>query len=434
MLKRVRQNSSAWNREMFLVFPLGSAKLKVGRMWEGDPFKGLMFIDVKDALTITYPVNAINLVASIVNMDDDANKNDNFFSLVGTYAPEGSVFSGSLGLYHRVTNDSSTSGTYIEDRPQYLAVALGIAQEPWTLGITGAFMFGDKDINTGGVSTSYDYKGYAFDIRAGYDFAKISNIPLTAEVIFGLGSGDDNPNDRDFESFQGISPGYFHGAIFKDVGDPRIGGAPEVLNHGGIEANGLGNQRMLALNLKYQATDDLSLGLFGGMFWLTEDKNVNLNATSGGATYLNNHIGNEVALTADYSLAKNLNLHLQAAWFMGDNGMYDTTATTTPGDTASEYLVMLALGSSKKTIIRLRLLWSNTASNLSVQILTYLIGQASCLTKSAETADLLGSLTYCPLIETFRGRLWLKSCVCTRKIKTKCIFRVNQLKQIKTQI
>ncbi|MBI5683332.1 MAG: hypothetical protein HZC45_09285, partial [Deltaproteobacteria bacterium] len=48
-----------------------------------------------------------------------------------------------------------------------------------------------------------------------------------------------------------------------------------------------------------------------------------------------------VALTADYSLAKNLNLHLQAAWFMGDNGMYDTTATTTPGDTASEYLVML---------------------------------------------------------------------------------------------
>lgn len=335
------QDSTAWNRELFLVFPVGGASIKVGKSWEEHPFKGIMYIDVQEGIHITYPVGNISLVASIISMDDASSINDNFLSLIGTYAPEGSAVNGSVGLYRRIANDSSTAGTYIKDRPNYLAGEVNISNEPWTISITGAYMFGDKDITTGGVAASYDYKAYAFDIRAGYDFAKPYNLPLTLELIYGLGSGDDNASDRYFKSFTGISPGYFHGAIFKDVGDPRVGGAPEVLNHTGIEANGLGNQRMLALNLSYQATDDLSFGLFGGMFWLTKKNGVNLNDPSGGVNYLNSKLGNELAITTDYSLAKDLTLHLQAAWFMGDDGMYTSTSASTPGDTASEYLVMI---------------------------------------------------------------------------------------------
>lgn len=331
-----------WYREMSIKFPLGPVTVKVGRMWDEHPFKGLIYVDVKDAIKLTYPLKPqLNLTASFVNIDDESDKSDNFYSLIGRYSPQGSSLRGAVGWYQRVVNGSTQAGEYVEDRPHWLAATLDIVKEPFSLSLTGAYLFGDRKISAGGTTSSYDYNAYAIDIRGGYDFSKASSIPLSLEAIIGIGSGDKNPEDRKLRTFQGLSPGYSHGAIFKDVGDPRVGGAPEVLNHESIEANGLGNQTMAALNLNYQATERLSLRLFGARFYLTEKTNANPNLTSGGTTYKDDHLGDEIAVTLDYSLAEGLLLSLQAAWFLPGNGMYPSTATATPGDTVPEYLAFI---------------------------------------------------------------------------------------------
>ncbi len=326
-----------WHREMFLTFPLGKAMVKVGRMEVEDPFKGLMYVDVRDGVKVIYPLSpSLSADISIWSMDEEDAKRDILYTLLLRYKPLDSDTRGALGWYFRAVNDSTASGQYTEDRPQWLVATVDTERDGLTIKVTGAYLLGDR--KTDGLA--YEYEAYAFDIRGGYDLARRWMVPLTFEVIIGYGSGDGDPNDRDLETFFGPSPAYLHGAVFKDVGEPRIGGVPEALNHGGIEADGIGNQKMFALNLTYQVTDRLSLGLFGARFWLTEERKANLNTTSG-TTYRDNHLGDEATITADYLLRRDLTLHLQAGWFLPAQGMYQSLSAQTPADVVSEYLAMI---------------------------------------------------------------------------------------------
>ncbi len=321
-----------WHREMYISFPLGRARIKVGRMETEDPFKGLLYAGVSDGLKVAYPISpSLSTDISIRDLDEEDGRRDILYSLLIRYNSPDQPVRGALGWYMRAAEDSTT-----EDRPQWLAATIDTHREGLTFKVTGAYLFGDR--KAGGLS--YRYGAYAFDIRGGYDLSRRWGVPLALGIVMGYGSGDDDPGDRDLETFLGPSPAYFYGGIFKDVGEPRTGGLPEALNHGGLEAQGIGNQRILAIDLTYRATERLDLGLSVARFWLTQERDANLNTTSG-TTYKKNHLGDEITLTADYLLSEGLTLHLQAAWFFPAQGMYPSTSTRTPEDTASEYLAMI---------------------------------------------------------------------------------------------
>ncbi|MBI5683092.1 MAG: hypothetical protein HZC45_08015 [Deltaproteobacteria bacterium] len=342
------QTSSAWNREMFLKFPIGGASVMVGKYWAASPYTlgEIMFMDVKEALTVTIPVNNdLKLVGIIVDLNSSAaGSYDNIsgigYRLIGNYAPKGSMYSGAVGFYYNVLNDSATTAnTYVEDRPMWLAGTINAAQGAWSASLTGAYKFGDKDSNASGVITSYNYKAHAFDVRASYDFAKAGGPPLSLTAILGVGSGDDNKTstDTDLEEFTSPSPSYTHTAIFLDHGDAAEGGAQ--LSHAArSQAGGIGNLTMLALKAAYKLTDKTTLNITGATFSLTDE-------TTGVAssTYQSDNLGQELDIAITHNLAKGLNLTLSGAWFIPDEKGWtlSTASTLASDDTIAEYMAKL---------------------------------------------------------------------------------------------
>ncbi|MBI5683330.1 MAG: alginate export family protein [Deltaproteobacteria bacterium] len=353
------QTSSAWNREMFLVFPLGGATVKIGKFWAEHPFNGVIFTGVAEQAYYIYPVTSdLTLIAAFVDADDTADKAMSVHVLVGIYKPKASIFSGAFGFYHGTLNDSSgstyvlnasglpgattlTNQYYVEGRPMWLAGQIDAAQGPWKVGLTGASQFGDVDVTIpGGAVLTNNLTGYAFDARASYDFAKAGGPPLTLELVVGYGSGDDNANDNDINTFTGPLPSYTHTAIFLDQGDAGEGGAQ--LRHAGRADllnthNGIGNLKWIGLKAAYKATDKTTFKLTGASFYLAQEK------VTGGTSYQDSELGQELDAALVHNLAKGLNLTLSGAWFMPNAKGWTTTtaATTASTDTISEYMAKL---------------------------------------------------------------------------------------------
>lgn len=336
------QDSSGWNREMFLQFPLGGAVVKVGKYWATSPYTLGEFIHMGtwEGLTITYPVSpALTLIASVFDTSDASEDDAKLYALVIPYSPAGSVFSGVLGWYYYVDNNSTTAGTYREDRPMWLVGTVAAAQGPWNVRLTGAAMFGDTDINIAGVSSSYDYNAHAYDVRASYNFAKAGGPPLTLEAIYGYGSGDDNQtaSDRDYKEFRTPTPSYTHTSIFLDGGDSGDGGA-QLAHPARSQAGGIGNLSWIGLKASYKLTAKSTLNASASTFYLAEKT-----ANNPSYDYQDDELGQEYNLAFVHQLAKGLSLTLSGAWFIPNEKGWTTTtaAATAPDDTVSEYMTKL---------------------------------------------------------------------------------------------
>ena len=333
-----------WHREMFIRFPFGPATVKVGRAWAGHPFKGIMFRGVKDALVVKYPLGPdTKLVGVLVDLDDTADKSAVGYRVIVVHRPAGSILGGAVGWYYNVVNNSQTPGSYIEDRPMWLAGTLDYTNGPVRASLTGAYKFGDKDWTTSSGTTSYDYSAYAVDARASYDFGAAGGPPFLLEAIVGYGTGDDNTGDTDLEEFTAPLPSYTNSAIFLDHGDAAEGGAQ--LGHSGrLQANGLGNLTWLGVRGSYKVSDRATLkGLFATYYLTEESWTVSGGGTSG---YEDDRLGEEINLALVYNIMQGLDLTLSGAWFFPNDDGWTTkgSATKASDDTVSEYMAKIFWG------------------------------------------------------------------------------------------
>ncbi len=123
-----------WHREMYISFPLGRARVKVGRMETEDPFKGLLYAGVSDGLKVAYPISpSLSADISIRDLDEEDGRRDILYSFLIRYSPPDQPVRGALGWYMRATEDSTT-----EDRPQWLAATVDTHREGLTFKVTGA--------------------------------------------------------------------------------------------------------------------------------------------------------------------------------------------------------------------------------------------------------------------------------------------------------
>ncbi len=334
-----------WHREMFIKFPFGPATVKVGRQWAATPFKSILYQGVLDTLLLLYPLTPEwTLIGAALNADDTGGLDVDVFTLIGLYKPAGSPISGAIGWYY-LTGDTGTTDV----RPMWLAGTLDYVNGPLKASLTGAYEFGDLDTAT----RSYDYKAYAIDVRAGYDFGVAGGPPLSVEAIIGYGTGDDDANDDNLENFTSPLPSYTHTAIFLDHGDGAEGGAQ--LRHparssgnvaaltsttGATQPDGLGNLKWFGLKADYKVSDKASIKGLVASYYLAEEN------VTGGTSYKDDRLGEEINIALVYNILQDLDLTISGAWFFpNEDGWTETTATTKASDdTVSEYMAKIFWG------------------------------------------------------------------------------------------
>lgn len=338
------QNSTGWNRELFLMFPLGGAFVKVGKYWAAAPytFGELIHMGMREGITATYPINSeLTLIASVFDIFDASNYDAKLYEVVIPYNPGSSVFSGALGWYYGVSNVHEGI-TYQENRPMWIIGTAAAAQGPWNVRITGASMFGDLDVTAAGTKTSYDFNAYAYDIRASYNFAKAGGPPLTLEAIHGYGSGDDNrdASDLDIKEFRAPMPSYTHTSIFLDGGDSGEGGA-QLVHSARTDAGGIGNLNWFGLKASYKLTAKTTLNASASTFYLAEET-----ANNPTYNYQDDELGQEYDIAVVYQLAKGLSLTISGAWFIPNEQGWTrpTDPARASADTVSEYMTKLFWG------------------------------------------------------------------------------------------
>ena len=331
-----------WHREMFIKFPFGPATVKVGRQWAATPFKSIMYQGVLDSLLLIYPATPDwTVLGAALNADDTGGLDIDVFTLVGIYKPAGSPISGALGWFY-LTGDTGTTDV----RPMWLTGTIDYTNGPVKASLTGAYEFGDLDTGT----KTYDYKAYAIDARAGYDFGAAGGPPLSLEAIIGYGTGDDNANDDNLENFTSPMPSYTHTALFLDHGDGAEGGgqlqhparssgnvAALTSTTGATQPDGLGNLTWFGLKANYKVSDRASLKGLVATYYLTEEN------VTGGTSYKDDHLGEEINLALVYNITEGLDLTLSGGWFFPDEDGWTTTTATTKAsdDTVSEYMAKI---------------------------------------------------------------------------------------------
>ena len=172
-----------------------------------------------------------------------------------------------------------------------------------------------------------DLSGYAAHIDV-----NVAPGPFKAGFVAGIGSGDDNATDDKLETF--FAPGgasYIQSHIFFQNGENTyattiLSTANLNLQNGKLET--LSNVTWAGLYGDFKATPDLTLGARIATFMKTEE-----------LTGTDDSIGNEVDLTANYMIYKNLSLLAFAAWFIPDDGI--TGGGTATDDTVAEYYARL---------------------------------------------------------------------------------------------
>ncbi len=229
--------------------------------------------------------------------------------------------------------------TYVDDQGSYGTPTPLPSQgeiHAWNFGLDGSVQVaglnlrGDLELQTGkaciDVSSStsclglgmgeLDINGYAFMIGADY---KMGATKLTLEG--GVGSGDDNPNDGDFDMFITSLGGHPNAPLYTFIYDYSVYGASGSKNYG------IANTTYLKLAASTKATKDLSVK--GQIVWLkaTEDILSPVKRTGMTDTKKDDNLGWEVDAKVTYKLAKNLEYFVEGGYFfVGD--AYDIEPAT----------------------------------------------------------------------------------------------------------
>jgi len=334
-------------RQAWLEFPIGPLSLKIGRSYASHGFlAGGVFENIADRFIFTYKQSPELIWAFIhakakegsyvansgIDMSSGSNDSDrNVYNLGFVWKPSGQPYDLSARVYYvrdggtaYSASGGSTTGSF---DAWWVTAATTLKFDPVSLYLSGAVLDG-KSKPAG--AAELDTTGYA--VHA--DLSANAGGGLKVGVRGGIGSGDDNTGDNDLETF--IPPGlasYCIGCshIFWQSGENNY--SQFFLNTGNLNLqNGtlqtLSNITWGGIYADYKATDKLTLGAAANIFKKTEE----LSGTS-------DDIGEEYNLTANYTLHKNLNLLLFAAWFNPDDGI--TGGGSAADDTVSEYYARL---------------------------------------------------------------------------------------------
>ena len=341
-------------RQAYLDFPVGPVGIRLGRTYASHGFLGGgMFENIADRYVFTYKISD-ELTTSFIHAKASegnvlggatvANDQDrNIYNLGATYNmgdmgnAAARVYYVRDGLnYYNQAGTSTAGGTW---SATWATAQANLKFDPINVYVSGAYLTGESNNQTGTTTVTYDLTGYAVhgDVNASFGPAKVG-------VVAGLGSGDDNTTDNELGTF--FAPGgasyiqsilffqsgennYSVGSIGQDAGTNR-------LNRQNGSRETLSNVTWAGLYADFKATDDLTLSAKYASFSQTEESaTANTNTNS-------DEIGTELDLIASYKLHKGLTLLAAAAYFVpGDAYSGKDLTTTAKDDTISAYYARL---------------------------------------------------------------------------------------------
>ena len=341
-------------RQAWLDFPVGPVGIKLGRTYASHGFLGGgMFENIADRYVFTYKISD-ELTTSFIHAKASegnalggatvANDQDrNIYNLGATYnmgdmgnAAARVYYVRDGANYYNQAGTSTAGGTW---SATWATAQANLKFDPINVYVSGAYLTGESNNQTGATTVTYDLTGYAVhgDVNASFGPAKVG-------VVAGLGSGDDNTTDNELGTF--FAPGgasyiqsilffqsgennYSVGSIGQDAGTNR-------LNRQNGSRETLSNVTWAGLYADFKATDDLTLSAKYASFSQTEESaTANTNTNS-------DEIGTELDLIASYKLHKGLTLLAAAAYFVpGDAYSGKDLTTTAKDDTISAYYARL---------------------------------------------------------------------------------------------
>lgn len=336
-------------RQAYLDFPVGPVGIRAGRTYASHGFlAGGMFENIADRYIISYKVsdelwgNFIhakgreNSLLACTTASTCANDNDrNIYNLGFVFKPKERPYDAAARIYYvRDGGKAATaaSATAVDGHLDafWLTAQSNIKLNPVNLYVSAAFLTGTSDplVDPAGGPEDFDLSGYALHADA-----NINQGPFKVGVVAGIGSGDDDTTDDSLDTF--FAPGgasYIQSHIFFQNGENNYSGSfinTTNLNLQNGSNQTLSNTTWAGLYADFKATPDLTLGARIATFMKTEE-----------LTGTDDSIGNEIDLTANYMIYKNLSLLAFAAWFIPDDGITGTAPTATD-DNVAEYFARL---------------------------------------------------------------------------------------------
>ncbi len=312
-----------------LMVRIGRQELVYGREWlvgnndAGLNFAGLSFDAIKASYeTDMFRVDAwwsklveltsppVSAVIGEVEEDGDID----FYGVYGTYKGLDNIAIDGYWLF--VRNADNTVNLFSADDTGdtdglHTVGARGAGM--WELGpgmldasIEAAFQFGDNDVADAGGSSG-DYEGWAFNAMGGYTFDDVQWSPRL-EAEYAYFSGDDDAADEDTEEFV---------RLFSDV---HYG----ELNLGGAFDQNASNLHILRIGGSIVPVEKLTVKADFYYFMLAEDDDDGLGKTFGvlqNTADVDDDVGYEINLVADYQYTEDLNLRLGWAHFFADDAI-----------------------------------------------------------------------------------------------------------------
>ncbi len=331
-------------RQAYLTFPLGPVGFTAGRTYASHGFlAGGIFENIRDRYVISYKASD-ELSGSFIHAkgregsaplanSGSADPDLNIYNLGATWKPKGAPYDLGARIYYVRDGGLAFPATGSGVQPTgtwdawWLTAQSNIKAGPANIYVSAAFLTGSSE-DTVASTPDLDLSGWAAHIDA-----NIAPGPFKVGVVAGIGSGDDNATDDKLETFFAPSgASYIQSHIFFQNGENTY--APTILTGTGLlnTQNGkletLSNVTWAGLYGDYKVNPDLTLGAKIATFMQTETIGTQ-----------DDKIGNEVDLTANYMIYKNLSLLAFAAWFMPDDGI--TGGGTATDDTVTEYYARL---------------------------------------------------------------------------------------------
>ena len=332
---------SVFVRQAYLDFPVGPVGLRAGRTYASHGFLGGgLFENIADRIIVSYKISD-ELSGSFIHpkvregsgagIDQTTGTNDsdrNAYNLGVTWKPAGRSYDAAARIYYnrdaaQAFNAAGTTGATVPGNWDafWLAAQSNVKLNPVNIYVSAAFLTGSSEPTVG---NDIDLTGYAAHIDA-----NIAPGPFKVGLVAGIGSGDDDASDDSLDTF--FAPGgasYIQSHIYFQSGENNY--SQSFINTANLNLqNGsnstLSNTTWAGLYGDYMATPDLTLGARIATFMKTDELTRN---AAGAAVKTDDSIGNEIDLTLNYMIHKNLSLLAFAAWFMPDDGITGGGAAT----------------------------------------------------------------------------------------------------------
>jgi hypothetical protein len=314
-------------KNSYADFYTGPVQWKVGiHNWK--LARGFVFSDDFSGMTIDYKADGWNLPFIWVKGYEGgkgSNKNDQDVDYY-TIAPRFSYKNWKFAPYFMYvysddgsqwTQTRGTSSTIVVNDVgvYFLGLDVDVKLGGWSLWGTGIYNGGDVQVAATG--TDMDFKGYLF---AGGGSGKVGPVGIHAEGFWA--SGDDNPNDNDWDAF-GTPGGNIRGNSYYWAEIMGMGKFDnQTIDNG--PGNHITNIWAIGGGVDYQALESLKLTLDLWYASLVE-------TTTG-----DDVLGTEIDFIATYKIMPKLNLDLVGAYLFRGDGIYTGAGEADPWEIGAQ--------------------------------------------------------------------------------------------------